>query len=206
MCKQEMWSVALELCRLSQRDTLLEAVRSLGILTDVFSEPHIREVTAWRRAGAETYLYIFALLHGGLERKFTLKAMVAPTPASPPEQQLEIWCARRARLKAFEVPVPRLYAAAHGVLLEDYIQDSAIEILQREPHIRRDLIAGLERLSDNVDRAGFQPRSILPETRWDGADFVWVDFGEDLGHFGASSDCNARPSRTVLFTELQRYL
>src|SRR5262245_26868195 len=123
------WSLQRELCELAGELSLAEALHHLGLVSAGVSF-EIDDSAKWSRGGAETYIFPFSISTATTKR-YIMKAMVAATPAVSPEQQLAHWLARRSLLVGAQVAVPNLYAAGSAVLVEDYIEDGAIERLKR---------------------------------------------------------------------------
>ena len=205
---QSEWTLTAELCRLSRQPALSEALTALGLIETPESDFELRELSAWHRGGAETYVYTFAVLQSIRVQKCILKAMVAATPTTPPERQLEKWLTRRHRLAEFGVMVPRLFGAGDGVLLEEFIETDAIEQLRSDATERTSspsIQDRLESLCALVYQAGFRPVCILPNLRLANDELFWIDFGSDLGEPDYGSVSMPSPRETIV-GEIENYV
>ena len=195
------WTIGDELCRLSDSQHKSEALRALHLVDRARGDYHIEEIEPWQRGGAETYTYVFEVLQAGARQRFILKALVAPTPDTPPARQLEKWVTRRDRLAGFGVLTPRLYVARDGVLLEEFIARDATGHLKRKARngtLDSSVETELEDVCARVYEAGFRPLGILSNLRVRRGRFVWIDFGTDLGDVFSAARLRVSPRQIVL--------
>lgn len=178
------WSLEDELVQLSGRPTLPEALLKLGMIQSLDERFTIANIFPWRRGGAETYIFAAQITSDFSTKRFILKALVGFTPGTDPSAQLERWLSRRKLLASSNVRVPKLYASAKAMLIEEFIEDDSIERLasiqkwdNRLNLIRERLIA----ICSDVFSIGFRPVTLLPNIRMQEDEPVWVDFGHDLG-------------------------
>lgn len=167
------WNIKNELAKLRSRE--LQGQELLEIARD--SNSQISEVQGWHRAGAETYTYVFTVTGQGRSAKLIAKALVALTPAIPPERQLELWVGRRMHLAASGVAAPTLVGTGSGILVEEFLEFDLSEMWSLIPNARAEYI----HLVSTVIDLGYAPRDFVRNMRCDGHKFAWIDFGEDLG-------------------------
>jgi hypothetical protein len=177
------WTLENELCSLAGETSLAAALAKLKLvkLKDDFK---LNPSADWVRGGGETYIFPFSVTTD-ISRRYIIKAMVAATPGVPPDEQLRHWLARRDLIVAAGVPVPRLHGAGSAILVEEFIEEGAIDRLRRQLLSKGpeaiDLSA-LESVVKGVFEAGFKPTNLLWNMRVDSAGYKWVDFGTDLGY------------------------
>lgn len=196
------WSLESELCRLTRKKEISVAIETL--LVEKWEAYDLKQVRQWQRGGSETFNYVFAVTRKLDTKVFLIKALVAPTIGINPERQLATWLTRRQALAVQGVKVPTLYAANDGALIEEFIPVDGCEVLNAGMAAAgtfQMLVAKLRAVVAAIDRGGFMPVSLISNLRWDGTDFVWVDFGSDLG------PRTGRPNaRTVLSSLLEAEL
>ncbi len=171
-------ALASELRRLSHRNSLEDAVTSLGLWSGALSPMATLRSTEWVRGGAETYVMTFAIEDGAKIETFLIKACVPTALGRPLEAVLADWVRRRELLAAAGVAVPRLYYSGEGVLIEEYIP---FLLLDRLRNVELILAFELGRTFGVLRRLGFNPINLMGDLRSRGHDVVVVDFGEDLG-------------------------
>ncbi len=202
------WTIENELCKLSSQAVESNALYVLGLTDDDSGRCRIEEIMPWERSGAETYSYVFDVCKSKIKQRYILKALVAPTLGTPPAMQVKNWVTRRQRLESFGISTPRLFAAKHGVLLEEFIERDAIEYLRtlaKTDSISPAIQKSLKSICKQVYAAGFNPIGILRNLRTTGVSFVWVDFGSDLGDHHPGASIKLSPAR-ILERELESYV
>jgi hypothetical protein len=153
----------------------------LGIIgpSEIISEYTDRD--EWHRGGAETYvasgMYRAATRVGGL----IAKALVGISP--PIAQQVRHWTERRQLLAAAGVPVPELYWAGNGLLLERFI-DKDLRPISHDTDFR--IVVQLASIAAALDGLGFVPIAFLRDLREADELVYFIDFGSDLGSGGKS--------------------
>lgn len=179
------WTLEGELCGLTGCGSAGDALRAMGLVDADEDGWSLDERQAWTRGGSETYIYGFDVLVRGKRRhSCVIKAMVAPTPGTPPGEQLAQWLERRRVAAAVGVPMPKLYGAGNAVLVEQHIADDATDVIRQQSvagAIESDTIADVEKVCRLIYEAGFRPLGILSNIRHESGRFYWVDFGGDLG-------------------------
>ena len=174
------WSLEGELCRLANAPDVAIAFAKLGFAADGQKLPRLRTVMDWHRSGAETYSYIFAILHSSnIERRYRLKACVSFGSNSTVEGILQLWILRRSVLAAEGVSVPKLIASGWGLILEEEIPLHVSKALQSVSSEK--VLAQLLNIAAAIARLRFLPVNGLADIRSRGNDAVYVDFGSDLG-------------------------
>lgn len=174
------WSLEGELCLLANAPDVAIALAKLGFAADGQKLPRLRTVMDWHRSGAETYSYIFAILHGSnIERRYRLKACVSFGSNCTVEGILQLWIQRRSVLAAEGVSVPKLIASGWGLILEEEIPLHVSKALQSASSEK--VLAQLFNIAAAIARLGFLPVSGFADIRSRGDDAVYVDFGSDLG-------------------------
>lgn len=176
------WTLEKELCKLANVGDFYEALYSLGIIKERNQKINLIQSHSWERGGAETYIYKFWLQQDNkISTGYILKACVAFSPASSLETILKEWIERRSLIEANGILTPRLFAAGHGVILEELIpfelKTRIIEAGEQMPVVLHQVAGVLGILS----KLGFNTASVLDDLRTRGDDVVMIDFGEDLG-------------------------
>ena len=198
---QEPWSIEKEFLDLTGQCSIERALFDCGLLSSPLEFVGIHSSSAWRRGGAETYIFDFEVICVASRRRLIAKALVAASPGIPPEKQLDLWYMRRDLIQRSGCPVPTLYVFGKGILIEEYVQDSLVDVL-RDGHNTK-LFMKLHRYASNVISAGFCPTSFIPNLRTDGKRLFWIDFGNDLGE---PQKPNRDPqSLQRLYDEYERY-
>src|SRR2546423_1403954 len=119
------WSIESELieaCSISddRLPSIAEATRQLGIIDATEGLTGIREIQGWRRGGAETYIYDFAVITPRRTIRLIAKACVsAPLRAHPLRDVVAEWVTRRELLGAHGVQTPKLHSAVHATIVEE---------------------------------------------------------------------------------------
>src|SRR5437867_3277934 len=109
------WSLEGEICRLGRSTTLGEALKKLNLLNGKDGCARIALVRDWHRSGAETYLLRFQVIELDCSpNDMVLKACVALSPGSAPDDTIQRWIQRRTDLNAAAVRSPRLVAWGGG--------------------------------------------------------------------------------------------
>lgn len=176
------WSLEDELLKLSDQESLAEALMSMGLIEshderfELASSP-----IGWYRSGAETYLYRFCVRRDRAETELVLKACVGFSPGTSPDQILESWVGRRKLLSGRGVLTPKLFGWGGGLLLEEYVPFHLREALESHSANPDHLLLGLSELGGIVASLGFMPVQLFEDLRSHGHDVVFVDFGQDLG-------------------------
>ena len=170
-----------ELIKLAQCDTVIDALRKLSIVPWGCASAAVEEQHGWHRSGSETYLCLFRVHFEDRVLPLVLKACVAYSPsAASVEEILERWVGRRQIISANYIHTPHLYGWGNGLVLEEYVPHSLMDILAKTSS-SKEFLAELGRLIGVLSKLGFSPIRLLDDLRSRGEDVVLTDFGEDLG-------------------------
>lgn len=177
------WTLAGELCKLSGRDTEAEALFTLGLIPSITLPYKVRvDSESWVREGLETYnLRFWISVNDECERAYIMRACIVPDIWRGLDAVVADWIARRELLEQNGISVPRLFVAAHAVLIEEFIPWNLQEYLAANHAARR---VGLSMLLDyaaTLARLGFAPLDAFSALRTHGDDLVVVNYGQDLG-------------------------
>jgi hypothetical protein len=175
------WTLEKELRGLVDASTTGEALYRLGLASDPDDPPRLEETHAWRRGGAETYLYRFKVIGAAQEHHVLLKAVTAFSTTRTLSELAEEWTCRRRLLAAGGVCTPKCYFSGRALLVEQYVEEKLAHWLRRQPANSRDLTNQVFALAGVMDRHGFAPVSAFNSLRTDGESVYIVDFGQDLG-------------------------
>jgi hypothetical protein len=190
------WTLEGELCRLANAPDVAIAFANLGFAAGGQKLPRLRTVMDWHRSGAETYSYVFAILHNSnIERRYRFKACVSLGSYTTVEDILQLWILRRSLLAAEGVSVPKLIAIGSGLILEEEIPHHVSKVLQSVSSEK--VLAQLLNIAAAIARLRFLPVNGLADIRSRGNDAVYVDFGSDLG---ASNRISSSPD--IIFRQL----
>lgn len=177
---QKSWSIEGELCDLSGRSTLSQALTALGLIADEAALFDLGAPRGWIRSGAETYCYIFSIITPDRPPVLCrIKACVSFSPGSRLTDILDRWIFRRKLLAEAGVRVPVLYGAGKGILLEEEIPFSVSQALHSPDaeHVLSDLLI----IAAALAKLKFAPVNAFGDIRSRSRDAVCVDFGSDLG-------------------------
>jgi len=180
------WSLEKELREVAGAGSFDEALRALGMVAENEGEALVVEETAWTRAGSETYVFRFSVQPPRkAPRAFLLKACVAFSPGSSPDEILDSWIERRAILSRLGVGTPRLHGRGKGIIVEEYVKYSLREVLARDP--KKSTLIDMAHLAGALVVSGFASVQPFRDLRSRGDDVVMIDFGADIGPPGAIS-------------------
>ncbi len=176
------WTLESELCAMAgEAPTLAIALDRLG-LTSAGGEPEeLRLVEAWRRGGAETYVYAFAVQTGGSSTTYLLKAFVPYPGTISVADALARYIHRAEIFRDAGVRTPRTHAWLKGTLLQEYIPEELSDAIRSGPPQRREALvisAMTQRMA--TEQLGFAPMQFFSDLRVDGSATVLVDLGQDL--------------------------
>jgi hypothetical protein len=174
------WTIEAELTKLTGCDFVAEALVQLGLLKFADEKFEIREIAAWRRGGAETYIFEFTVTSSGGTRHLVLKACVAFGVATTLANIFDEWLRRRSLLEQAGIETPALFAAANGVLIEEHIRWNLWDYISQYP-AELDRVVEVARYAGLLARLRFQPVDAFSDLRTRGLDVVAIDFGDDLG-------------------------
>jgi hypothetical protein len=183
------------------------ACRHLGLIDPDEILKETKDLYAWRRGGAESYVCATELSvrtpKGRTEsRRYLCKAVLSFGPGI--EQRLDSFIMRYKLLATHGINVPRTYYAGDGVLIQDFIDFSFREYVDGLGECKADIAALCRRvleIADCLDDLRFSPVSFVPDLRltMDGRCYV-VDVGGDLGgpHQASPASRKAR-DQTIRF-------
>jgi hypothetical protein len=195
------WTLEKELRGLVGASTTGEALYRLGLAADADDPARLEEIHAWRRGGAETYLYRFKVIGAAQEHNVLLKAVTAFSTARTLSELVDEWVCRRRLLAAGGVCTPKCYFSGRALLVEQYIEEKLAHWLRRQPANSVALTDQVFALAGVMDRLGFSPVSAFDRLRTDGESVYIVDFGQDLGPPGVK-----RRRGKGLLSEAKRWL
>lgn len=184
-----MWTLEKELCDLTGKDDISQALCHLKILYNPSEKYSFGGDKDWERGGAETYIYRFWVEHShdNLRQEFIIKACVAYSPASPLDKILEEWIRRRTLLENNGIGTPKLFIYGKGVVIDEFIPHLFIDVIKANLNKLDSYLYLLSMYAGTLNRLGFSPIEPFSDLRSRGEDLVVVDFGEDLGPQGAQS-------------------
>jgi hypothetical protein len=180
------WDLESEISRLTGAHDLYEGLRRLRIIEGPDARPEVIRDPEWVRGGAETYIYRFWIRGEGDHSKgYIIKACAAFSFALSLEGLLESWVSRRLLLSSAGASTPELFACKQGVIIEELIPFSMLEVLRHAVGKNRDhMLYSLASLAAIYSAYGFAPIDGYSDLRSRGSDVVIVDFGQDLGPAG----------------------
>lgn len=177
------WSLENEICQLSKKTDISEALLDLGLIANKTLKFQIRQIGKWTRGGAETYIQHFSIhTDEGVDR-YVVKACTPSNISRNIEDVLSNWVERRVAISSSGISTPKLYAADNGVILEEYIPYSLREIMLKNPQgvIRKSLVSQIGDTLNILESLGFNSITSLHDLRSRGEDVTVIDFGQDLG-------------------------
>ncbi len=184
------WSLESELCTAAEGATTLEdALRRLGVLGGEELLTGYQVLADWRRGGAETHIYRFAVFVEAGSRDLVLKAITPDPGAISVEMTLAALVERRAILSAHGIATPTLFYHGRGVILERWIPESLADAVDIAAGNRlQNLLAQVASYAAVLDRLGFAPIEPFEALRVEHESVYAIDLGQDLGPPGVTSD------------------
>lgn len=178
------WTIEAELCKTAGKDSAAEAIEALGLTTSADRPYTVREISAWQRLGAETYLYDFEVTSSaGASVRAVVKACIAPPSEGGLAATMQEWLRRRYLIEgAGPSLTPVLFGATAATVVEEWIPFGFFDRL-RSASTSADRMALLRSGGSAAAALGFlefNPLS-LGDMRTRGTDAVLIDFGFDLG-------------------------
>lgn len=189
-------------CEIISSNSLYAGLLRLGIIAPVEALIAYKDITAWHRGGAETFVSDFIISIGPFSNQSTrhiiAKAIVAICDVTTIDR---IWKGRMERLREFGVETPKVFSFWDGMIFQEYISYDFQEFFHSScTDDRQSLKEDLLNLARRVDNAGFFVTGFVQNIRTDGRKLYLVDVGEDLGHFS-----NSQTGHTA-FKNVQRWL
>lgn len=178
------WSLDSEIQALAAETDIGRALASIGLLERTDEDFELRSLGEWLRGGAETYILHLELTTVNRRHRLIMKACVAYPAGKTLSETFDSWLARRARLSTFGVETPHLFGSGNALLLEEYIPLTLPQAIDQDSS--HSLIERLGWTYGRIRAAGFVPTSIH-DWRSRGSDIVVIDFGQDLGPWGAAT-------------------
>ncbi|MDO8604879.1 MAG: hypothetical protein Q7K40_05820 [bacterium] len=176
------WSIEEELLKLTNSRTVNEAISVLNLIPVGHDNITVKTYGDWKRGGAETYIFPFCIVSSsGFCRELILKAVVAYSPSRTLDDLLNDRLSRRHLLNDAGVFTPTLFFAGQGVILEQFVQHSLAEQLQKSEINNDKLIDQVFYYAGVLAKYKFSPTDAFSDLRTDGQNVFAIDFGEDLG-------------------------
>ena len=176
----DTWTIEKELAKLSGQEDIRSSLYSLGILHSPSIHHTLETRREWYRAGAETYLYSFAVKTSDWTREYVIKACVAFETSGNLDKIIERWISKRNLIRSAGVNTPQLLSWGHGVVLEEYVPFELKEII-RSGAPDDAVLYGVAEYAGVLAALGFESVSPFHDLRSHGDDVVAIDFGQDLG-------------------------
>jgi len=173
-----------ELCAMAGKESVSDSLHELGMLSEGRADFSLTADKGWYRGGAETYCIDFAVHQPGASRRYIIKALVAFSPGTAPDHQLQTWVRRRDHLKSIGVPVCLMLGKGLGAFVENFLDFGIYEWKDLHSpdkvglaNLRADISEYCKILAESC----YNPICILPNFRVQDGLPLWVDFGSDLG-------------------------
>ncbi len=175
------WTITSEILQLTGCGSIAESLAYLSLIDSQQSRFEIATTREWYRAGAETYIYEFAVISEGLRKQLVLKACTPTLGPNSPDVILDAWIARRSLLAACHVKVPKLYGWKGAILLEEHVPYDLRAFVSARINTPAFILPDICQIAAALIHLEFSPVAPYSDLRTDGERLYVIDFGSDIG-------------------------